>query len=68
MDPTTPPSAAASPQVMLLSVWLDTSAGWHARVVTPDARAHEFTSPFDLAQFLSRRLQAPPRAGTGSLR
>jgi hypothetical protein len=68
MEPTTPPSVAATPQVMLLSVWLDTMAGWHARVVTPDARAHEFTSPFDLAQFLSRRLQPQPRPGRGSLR
>lgn len=68
MDPTTPPSPAAGPQVMLLSVWLDNTAGWHARVVTPDAQAHEFTSPFDLAQFLSRNLRAPPRAGVGSLR
>ncbi len=68
MEPTTPPETAAMPQVMLLCVWQDAAAGWHARLVMPDARAQEFTSPFDLALFLSRSLRAPPRAGVGGLR
>ena len=54
---------------MLLSVWLDELAAWHARVVMPDAQAHEFTSPFELAQFLAHRTRAPPGpAGRRGLR
>jgi hypothetical protein len=59
-------SPAASPCVMLLSVWSGaaggaaTAAGWHARVVLPDARSREFSSPFELAQFLSRTDCIPP--------
>ena len=68
MDQARPRAPAAMPRVMLLSVWLDTAAVWHARVVTPDAQAHEFTSPFDLAQFLCRSVRAPPRAGDAGLR
>lgn len=60
-------SPGAPPQVMLLSVWLDAGAAWHARLVTADARAHEFTSPFALAQFLGQplRLGPPPPRGDG---
>ena len=68
------PAAAAAPWVMLLSVWpggaAGTAAGWHARVVLPDARTREFSSPFELAQFLSRAGCIPPDASpaTGGLR
>jgi hypothetical protein len=53
---------------MLLSVWLDASAGWHSRVVLPDAQAHEFTSPFALVQFLGQTQRAPPRGAAAGLR
>lgn len=71
MDPGTTPAidrrTAPAPQVMLLSVWRAVDGAWHARIVLPDAQRHEFTSPFDLAQFLGqwpRALQWPV-AGTG---
>jgi hypothetical protein len=70
MDTTRPPAAAAAPWVMLLSVWpgaeVGTTAGWHARIVLPDARTREFDSPFELAQFLSRVLRPPAEPGPGS--
>jgi hypothetical protein len=69
MDTTRPPAAATAPWVMLLSVWpgaeAGTTAGWHARIVLPDARTREFASPFELAQFLSRVLRPPTDAGPG---
>lgn len=68
MDLTTPPAQTAAPRVMLLCVWLDAQAVWHARVVEEDAQAHEFSSPFDLAQFLSRHVRAPPPPGVKGLR
>ena len=59
-------ATAAAPCAMLLSVWpaadAGTPAGWHARVVLPDARTREFSSPFELAQFLSRSGWSPPDA------
>ncbi len=70
--PQAPPSAA--PWIMLLSVWpgveAGAAAGWHARIVLPDARTREFNSPFELAQFLSRALRQPaePGGGSGGLR
>lgn len=36
-----------------LTVWLGGEAGWHARVVAPDASEHEFASPFELARYLA---------------
>ena len=55
---------------MLLSVWAGVdarkAAGWHARIVLPDARVHDFESPFELAQFLSRALREPAEPGQGS--
>ena len=60
--------ATPAPQVMLLSVWLAAGGDWHARVMLPDAQQREFTSPFDLAQFLSqlpRALLRPPSGMTG---
>ena len=64
------PALTAAPWVMLLSVWPGDDAcapaGWHARVVLPDARTCEFDSPFELAQFLSRAGRMPPDAGSGS--
>ena len=48
-----------APRLMLLSLWATPGQPWHARLVAPDATAHEFTSPFELARFLA---QPPPRA------
>ena len=53
------PPAEPGPTVMLLSLWSASAAGWHARLVAPDASVHEFTSPFELARFLA---QPPHRA------
>lgn len=67
INPAADPPGAPS-QVMLLSVWLDADAAWHARLVTADARSHEFSSPFALAQFLGQPLRlgpAPPPRGDG---
>jgi len=53
-----PPSA--EPLVLLLRVWTGTAgsgAGWHARLVWPHGRTRDFSSPFELAQFLG----CPPR-------
>lgn len=66
--PTAPPPAEAGvppPRVMLLSVWAGTALPWHARIVLPDARALEFSSPFELARFLARMAddKALPRGG-----
>jgi hypothetical protein len=36
-----------------LTVWLGGEAGWHARVVAPDASEHEFVSPFELARYMA---------------
>jgi len=74
MDASRSPEPAAAPWVMLLSVWLGadvaTTAGWHARIVLPDARMREFDSPFELAQFLSRPPRQPVEPGqvSGGLR
>jgi hypothetical protein len=35
-----------------LTVWTEAKAGWHARVVAPDATVREFESPFELVRFL----------------
>lgn len=74
MEPSPPRDPPAAPCVMLLTVWPGTdavtTAGWHARIVLPDARTHDFDSPFELAQFLGRALR-PPAAkdrGPGGLR
>ena len=42
-----------------LTVWPAGEAGWHARVVAPDATEHEFASPFELARYLAWPLAAP---------
>ena len=66
-----PPPAQLKPtphKVMPLSVWLDAGAAWHARVVTPDAQAHDFSSPFALVQFLGQTLRNAPLLGSGGLR
>jgi hypothetical protein len=47
-----PERDSAAPAVMLLCVWWCPGTAWRARVVLQDATAHEFHSPFDLAQFL----------------
>ena len=70
MDATRSPAMPAAPWVMLLSVWPGadggTTAGWHARIVLPDARTREFASPFELAQFVGRALRLPAEPGQGS--
>lgn len=70
MDAIRSPAPDAAPWVMLLSVWpgtdAGTTAGWHARIVLPDACTREFESPFELAQFLSRTLRRPVEPGQGS--
>lgn len=74
MNASSSPALPAAPWVMLLSVWpapdAGAAAGWHARIVLPDARTREFSSPFELAQFLSRALRQPvePVGGPGGLR
>jgi hypothetical protein len=74
MDATRSPAQPEAPWVMLLSVWPGTdaasTAGWHARIVLPDARTREFASPFELAQFVGRALRHPsdPGQGSGGLR
>ena len=76
MDARRSPASTDAPWVMLLSVWLGAgadagmAADWHARVVLPDARTREFSSPFELAQFLSHAswIAADPRPGPGCLR
>ena len=58
--------ATPAPQVMLVSVWLAAGGDWHARVVLPDAQQREFTSPFDLAQYLGQLPHALLRPATGT--
>lgn len=48
--------------VLLLGLWLAESGRWHVRLVEPDARVHEFDSPFELARFLAQR-RRPPEPG-----
>lgn len=70
MDASRSPAPDPAPWVMLLSVWPGTDAasmaGWHARIVLPDACTREFKSPFELAQFLRRALRRPVETGQGS--
>lgn len=54
VSPADPPPLVVAPRVMLLSVWGDAGQRWLARVVMPDARVHEFDSPFALARFLAQ--------------
>lgn len=64
-SPPTPPSTEP-PRVMLLSVWAEASQPWHARIVMPDARTQDFSSPFELARYLGQMAytgHAPPRGG-----
>ena len=69
--PAEPPIPAASGpvRVMQLRVWLDADAAWCACLVMPDARVHEFSSPFALVRHLSRLLHpsacADPSDGAG---
>lgn len=36
-----------------LTVWPGGEAGWHARVIAPDATELDFASPFELARYLA---------------
>lgn len=49
-------------QSMQLRVWLDADAAWRATLVLPDARVHEFSSPFALARHLAG-LMRPAQPG-----
>ena len=62
------PPAAPAPTVMLLSLYSTTGAGWHARLVAPDASVHDFTSPFELARFLAQPPQRVKLDETRSLK
>ncbi|MFN0185830.1 MAG: hypothetical protein ACKVQR_18625 [Aquabacterium sp.] len=69
--PASSPTARAgprgtAPRVMLLSVWTGDDAAWRARLVLPDARAHEFASPFELARFLAQPPMPPAAPGAAS--
>ncbi len=50
---------AAPPRCCLLTVWSTGNAGFAARAVLMDGTLHDFTSPFELARFLSSPLAAP---------
>lgn len=67
--PGRPPEPGAA-QDMRLTVWSGPDQSWHARLVLANAIAHEFTSPFELARFLTQLGQKPTaRAqGRGGLR
>ena len=56
----------AAPQVMLVSVWLDVGGVWRGRLVSCEAQAHEFSSPFELAQFLAHAPRRMGRVASGS--
>ena len=49
-EPTLPPPNC----VLLLSLWARDGVHWRVRLVGPDARVHEFDSPFELARFLAQ--------------
>lgn len=54
------------PRVMLLSLWQQDDAHWHARLVEADASVREFDNPFELARYLSsaeRQTPHPPKSG-----
>lgn len=59
------PAGDSPARVMQLRVWLDADDAWRASLVMPDARVHEFSSPFALARHLCRLLRPPSRAGRG---
>lgn len=46
------------PRCCLLTVWSTGEAGFAARAVLMDGTLHDFTSPFELARFLSLPLAA----------
>lgn len=47
-----------------LTVWSGAKAGWHARVVAPDASVREFESPFELVRYLAWPVD-PAKPGEG---
>jgi len=64
-----PAATAAPPRVMLLSLWRQPGAAWHARLVDSDARMREFDSPFELARYLAEREPGPaPQSAPDGLR
>lgn len=60
--------AAPAPRVMLLSLWIGPGQAWHARLVTPDAAVHDFSSPFELARFVARAPQQEPATADHALK
>lgn len=66
MDEAAP--APAPPCVMLLSVWGGRAGPWHARIVLPDARALDFSSPFELARYLGQVQDEGAAGRSGGLR
>lgn len=62
-DKANPPAGmatrAAAPRCCMLTVWSTGDAGFAARAVLMDGTLHDFTSPFELARFLSSPLAAP---------
>jgi hypothetical protein len=63
MNPLPPAEPSAGPAcVMLLSLWAPPAAPWHARLVSADARVHEFDSPFELARFVAQPACTAPAA------
>ena len=42
-----------------LTVWTHGAAGWHARIVAPDASEHEFASPFELVRYFAGSATLP---------
>lgn len=50
-----------------LTVWVDRRRAWHALAAWGDRRLSAFDSPFELARFVARLTETPPR-GRGGLR
>lgn len=71
-DKTSPAAAmatrAAPPRCCLLTVWSTGDAGFAARAVLMDGTLHDFTSPFELARFLSSPLALPTPPAQHGLR
>ena len=62
------PTSPAPSCVLLLSLWSREGTGWRVRLVGPDARVHEFHSPFELARFLAQPQRPPVDGPPGGLR
>lgn len=66
--PPQPGAAPPAPSTRLqLTVWVDAGQVWHARAEWGDRFQREFDNPFELARFVARLPEPPPR-GPGGLR